>query len=89
MAVSLSQRSAFLMAPYRHLVLIACLIGVGWIGYVIWQLAGVYYDQPLPPERISAKQLRVNESQRQAVLKSITDSASVPAVSVKNIPPFH
>lgn len=83
-----TRRSFLRTAPYRHLSLIVTCLGILWIGYIVWQLSDLYADQPLPPERISAKQLRVSEGQRQSLLKSISDYTSATAPVPKTLPSF-
>lgn len=55
----------------RHLVLIVIIIGLGFDSWLFWQASTQWPDLPLAPERISAKQLRVNEAQRTTLLKNL------------------
>lgn len=53
-------------------VMTAIVIGLFFNGWVAWQIAQHSIDRPLPPERITAKQLRVNEKQRLDVESRLT-----------------
>lgn len=55
----------------RHLVLIVIIIGLGFDSWLFWQASTEWPDLPLAPERISAKQLRVNETQRASLLQNL------------------
>jgi hypothetical protein len=55
----------------RHLVLIVLIIGLGFNSWLFWQASTEWPDLPLAPERISAKQLRVNEAQRNTLLQNL------------------
>lgn len=48
----------------RHAVFIALIVGLCFDGWLAWQSWEQWADRPLPPERVTAKQLRVSESQR-------------------------
>lgn len=88
MTPSTSHRPTLLTAPYRHLVVIACCLGIAWIGFVVWQLSDLYSDKPLPAERISAKQLRISEGQRQGLLKTISDYTGATQTTPTTLPEF-
>lgn len=48
----------------RHILSIVVLVGLFWIGYIGWLSWKAQPDLPLPPERITSKQIKVNEKQR-------------------------
>jgi hypothetical protein len=74
-------------SPSR-LTFYAVIFGLAWLTYIGWQLSDLYADQPLPPERISAKQLRVNETGRRALMDTITTYTTAPAPATVPSPAF-
>lgn len=69
-----------LIASRRHAVLIALVVGLcfdGWLGWESWQQ---WSDQPLPPDRVTAKQLRVSETQRTQFVENLAAYQHPPAV---------
>lgn len=67
--------------------LIAIIIGLcltSWVGWTAWTL---WEDQLLPPERVTAQQLRVAESQRQQLLQNLDTYHNPTATgTVPNVP---
>ena len=61
-----------LPALTKRLLPIVLIAGLTWDAWLGWQSWTQWADQPLPPERVTAKQLRVNESQRQALVNDLT-----------------
>lgn len=71
----------------RRLNLIAVCIGIILSGWTVWKIWSVWNDLPLPPDRVTAKQLRVSESQRiqitqdLATLRSTSATTAVPNIT--------
>jgi len=67
----------------RHAVLIAVICALCFDSWIYWKGWQLWADQPLPSDRVTAKQLRVSESQRQTFIKSVITyqrPAAIPAV---------
>ncbi len=71
----------------RHVLLIALIIGLLWNAISLWESWTQYADKVLAGNSISAKQLRVNESQRLQLIKRLqsyhqpTAATSVPPIT--------
>ena len=68
-----------LIQPFkRHLLMISLILSALWLGWSGWQLWKAWPDRPLPADRITARELKVNETQLQQ-LKTNLDSYQAPA----------
>lgn len=72
----------------RRLVLIVVIVGLGFDGWMVWQGLEQWAEPPLPPERISAKQLRVNESQRVTLEEGLQQYHQPQALTNTSTVPF-
>ncbi len=73
--------SRFASTWSRHLALIALLIGLSVNSWLAWQGWLLWADAPLPPERVTAKQLRVDESKRLLLTQNLDHYRHPPAVT--------
>lgn len=55
----------------RHAMFVILIVGLLFDGWLVWQSMEQWLDQPLPSDRVTAKQLRVNETQRQELLQHL------------------
>ncbi len=72
MTLSTSSLRRPLALLLKHALLLALIVGVVFDAWLLWQGWGQWNDQPLPSERVTAKQLHVSETQRLTVTKNIT-----------------
>lgn len=56
----------------RLLMNIAIVLGLVWLGWSGWQSWEQWRELPLPAERVTAKQIKVNEGQRQQLEQLLT-----------------
>jgi hypothetical protein len=68
----------------HHFLLIVIVIGLVFDGWLAWNGAMVVLDQPLASDRISAKQLRVNETGRALLLENLAKYHTVTAPTGKS-----
>src|SRR5690348_15112459 len=67
----------------RHLIFLCIVLGMGWVLWAGWQAITLWTDNVLPPDRVTAKQIHVNETQRAALVKNISlyqQAITLPAV---------
>lgn len=64
----------------RRATFIALIFGVLFDVWLFWQGLEQWIERPLASDRVSAKQLRVSESQRQTFISNITAYQQPPAL---------
>lgn len=70
----------------RHAMFVVLIFGMCWVGWLGWTTMQARTDFPLSADRLTAKQIKVNETQRQqldSALKSYRQPA--PALKVADI----
>lgn len=55
-----------------HATFIAIIVALSFSSWGTWQAWEQWEDRVLPPERVTAKQIRINENQRQQLLQAIS-----------------